>query len=298
MLLVICGWSVVMAGILVYANRKWKGPAARKSEWSDTQSANRLTDEEIQLLNRYAEYSTFAVTNVLSNTSPEAISPFVLNAPSTFADIARFYPINPGVQMIDPMLERKNLSVLRLPDGPAIEGRWVTEDGRRIEAVFRLQEDELLLDWHHFVRFGDVPWSLFLSGAGPEKGEFRLLTRRRLSRMVLDRDSSRPLSVEFYAPRFGNPDDHGPASPPFDLDWNSEAATMLTAAFEQAGEGRQPFESFLPAMESDDEMIRVRVVVRRIQEEETMRFEIVEVRACHWLQHDDPGIHREPEDPE
>ncbi len=290
MLLLIFGWSVIMAGIIFVSNRYWKGGSAREAEWNTTSRENQLSDEDFEFLNRYAQYCDQAVHHVISNNTPEQISQFVINPPQSFADIARFYPMNPGIQILDPRLQRVAMSVIRLPEGPAIEGRWLSEDGQLIEAVFRQVDQELLLDWHHFVRFSQHPWALFLAGAGPNQAEFRLLARQRLTRMILDDSSERPLSVVFHAPRFGRPDDPGPPSPPFDLDWDSDAARMLMAGFNQARSGVRPFSSLLPSLESDDEMIRVRVVIRRIDEEEERRFEIVEVPACHWLQHDDTGI--------
>jgi len=298
MLLLVFGWSALMAGIILFANHRWKGAAARQAEWGGGKFRSGLTNEDYELLNRYAEFCHLLIMNVVAHNRPEEISQFVLNAPTTFSDMARFYRMNPGTQILEPQLQREAFSVIRLPEGTAIEGRWQTGDGRVIEAVFRDEGDGLLLDWHHFVRYSDLPLGLFLAGNGPDEAEFRLLARQRLTRMVLDDAGERPMSVVFYPPRFGFPMDPGPPSPPIDLDWHSDAARKLLAGLEQARAGRKPFQSLLPAMESDDEMIRVRVVLRRIEEEDgERRFEIVEVRSCHWLEHEDFGIPGQP-DPE
>lgn len=280
-----------MAALVMVANKFWKSPSdLRGGEVVRQYQANQLTAEDIAFLNRHIESCENAVRILAQSSQPEAISPLIINAPEALKDIGSFYPLNPGVQMFEPRLEREAVSMLRLPEGNAIEGRWRSQDGRLIEAVFMEKDDEVWVDWHHFVRFSEYPWSLFLAGNGPDQAEFRLLARQRLTRMALDDGVLRPMSVEFFSPRFGQTSDIGSASPPFDLSRNSEAAAMLSAGFAQAKAGRMPFGSLLPPMESDAETIRVRVVVRRIEEEESRRFEIVEVRACHWLQHDDAGI--------
>lgn len=290
LLVLIVGWSFVMAGIIVFSNHYWKKPDRRDKASIQDAPEQSLSHDEIRMLNQHVEVVEAVVKHVVASTTPETISPYVLDAPSTFTDIARYYPMNPGVQILEPALQREDISIIRLPEGPAIEARWIHEDGRHVEAVFRMENDELRLDWHHFVRFSDVPWQLFLSGGGPDLAQFRLLARRRLTRMVLDDASARPLSIEFFAPRFGDPGHLGPASPPFDLDRDGELARKLTAAFDQSRGGIRPFGSLLPPMEADDEVIRVRVTVRRTGARGDHQFELVELHACHWLQHDDPGL--------
>lgn len=288
MILLVLGWSVVMAGIVMFANR-WKGNESRSTDWTPPVAENQLTAADYELLRAHAGFCQAVLGNVLSNTTPEQISPVVFHSRGAFSDMVRFYRTNPGTQMLETGIVSEGISVIHLPDGPAIEGRWRAEDGRLIDAVFRREDDQWLLDWHQFARFSEFPWGLFLSGEGPEEAEFRLLVRQRQTRQTLDY-GERPMSLVFHAPRFGRPDEPGPSSPIFELEWESDSARMLMAGFHQAREGRRPFRSVLPNVEPDDEMMRVRVVIRRIDDEEERRFEIVEVRACHWIQIDDPGV--------
>jgi hypothetical protein len=288
MILLAVGWSMVMAGIVLVSNRCWKGNESQRTEWSRPVE-NHLTAEQQEFLREHVPACQFVIGSVLSHATPEEISPFVFNSREAFSDMVRFYGMNPSTQMFEVPLKPQGFSIIQLNGAPAIEARWQAEDGRLIDAVFRQEEEGWRLDWHHFARFSQYPWGLFLAGNGPEEAEFRLLARQRLVRTILDQDD-RPLSLVLHAPRFGRPDDPGPPSPVFELDWESEAARILMAGFNQAREGRRPFGSLLPHVESDEEMMRVRVVVRRIEVEDERLFEIVEVRACHWLQFDDPGI--------
>jgi len=288
MLALILGWSVVMAAIILVVNRQWKGGAARNAEWAPDRE-NKVMAEEHEFINEHAAACQAIMGQVLSFAAPEQISPFVFNSRKTFSDMVRFHGMNPGTQILEVPMRPQRFTVLHLPEGPAIEGRWIAEDGRLVDAVFRKEDGEWRLDWHHFARFSEYPWGLFLAGDGPEQAEFRLLARQRVLRA--DADQRPPyMSVFFHVPRFARPDEPGPPSPLFELEWDSAAARMLMAGFHQTREGRQPFLSRLPSLEAEHDMIRVRVVVRRIEDDDGRRFEIVEVRACHWIQHDDPGI--------
>jgi hypothetical protein len=288
MILLVIGWSMVMAVILLVANRYWKGKEVRSADWKAPEE-KRLTAEQHEFIREHAAACQDVIANVLSHVTPEQLNPYVFNSRGTFPDMMRYYRMNPGTQMMEVPIRSVGITVLELPEGPAIEGRWVTEDGRFIDAVFREENGEWRLDWHHFARFSEHPWPLFLAGDGPEQAEFRLLVRRRLVRSILDMEG-RPLSLVFHAPRFARPDDPGPPSPVFELDFESKPARILMAGFNQARNGQRPFQSLLPRVEPDEDMMRVRVVMRRIEGEEERRFEIVDVLACHWLQHEDLGV--------
>lgn len=293
--LLVLGWCLVMGLIILVARQQWKVNEMRSDEWSRP-TGNQLTSDQYDFLREHASACQLVIGNVLSFSTPEHVSQHVFNARMAFSDMVRFHRTNPGTQMLEVPMLTDGFTVLQLPGELAIEGRWLAEDGRLVDAVFRMEEGEWRLDWHHFARYSDYPWALFLAGDGPEQAEFRLLVRQRLARTtILDTDSL-PLSVVFHAPRFGYPNDPGPPSPAFDLDWDSDAARVLVAGFDQSRQGRQPFQSILPSVEKDDEMMRVRLVVKRIEEDGVRRFEIVEVLACHWLQHDDPGVSLEAGD--
>lgn len=288
MLMLIVVWTLVMAAVVFMANHLWSPSDPRTESWA-AQTEPQADPRDQELLQEHFEACQQVLGNLVSNSTPEGISPYVFNRLDVFSDIVRYYRLNPGTQISDTRIDMDGMSVIHLPDGPAIEGHWKAEDGRMIDVVFRRQDDQWLVDWHHFARYSDHPWALFLAGDGPDEAEFRLLARQRLTRQVIDEDLSK-LSLALHAPRFARPDDPGPASPVFELEWDSEQARMLMAGFDQAHNGRRPFGSKLPQPEPDDDMMRIRLVVRRIDEENARRFEIVEVRACHWLQLDHPGV--------
>lgn len=290
MLALVFGWTFVTAAIVFVANHYWRSSDPRSEAWQAQQAEERLTSEDSELLRQYAGQCEQLLLNLLSQNSPEGVSPFVFNRLDAFSDIIKYYQSNPGTQITDSNIMMHRMSVIHLPEGPAIEGQWITEDGRLIDVVFRRQDDQWLVDWHHFARFSEHPWALFLAGDGPDEAEFRLLVRQRLLRQVLLDESEDRLSLAFHAPRFGRPDDPGPASSAFDLEWDDERAKLLMAGFNQAREGNRPFGSILPPPEPDEDMMRVRIVIRRIDGENERIFEIVDVLACHWLQLDHPGV--------
>ena len=291
MMLLVVGWTVIMAGLVFVANRYWRGSDPRTEEWAELAFDATLVQDR-ELLQEASAACQNVLNNLISHNTPEQIRPFVFNRTGTFSDIIRYYQSNTGTQIAGTTIELTGMSVIHLPDGPAIEGHWRTEDGRMIDAVFRREDGEWLVDWHHFARFSEHPWPLFLAGDGPDEAEFRLLVRQRLSRVApgLDLDH---LSLAFHEPRFARPHDPGAASPAFALDWDSPEAELLMAGFEQARNGDRPFGARLPVPETDDDMMRVRVVIRRIEADEEdgeRRFEIIRVVACHWLQLDHPGV--------
>jgi len=214
--------------------------------------------------------------------------------------MARFYRLNPMPPPGESRVIKSELSVIRLPEGPAIEGRWELDDGRLFDVIFRSENGEWLVDWHHFARYSSHPWRLFLSGDGPDVGEFRLLVRRRLGLDVFKEkeDPESPLEFVFHAPQFGHPDEPGPASPVFVLERGSMHARRLMMGFEQYRSADRAFRALLPAVEPDDEMMRVRVVVRRIDDIGGPRFELEEIKAIHWIEHDDPGLSFEKTEPD
>lgn len=281
------GWCAVMVVIVLLANHFWNYDEDRRSEWQRSDEPRRLTAADYDLLHRHEGECRQALAGLLAGNSPESINPFVFNAVAALPDMVRFYAMNPSTRINIDELAPAGMSVIHLPDGPAIEGRWRTEDGRQIDVVFRNERGNWRVDWHHFARFSDHPWPLFLAGDGPAEGEFRLLARRRLASEELAPDQ--PLSLVFHNPKFADPQERSTPSPEFELVQSSPAARLLIAGLQMASAGNHPFDSLLPAIEADD-MLRVRVRVRRIDDEERRRFELLEVIACHWLQLDDPGL--------
>ena len=287
MLKLVSGWLLVLALIIYGARSKWgantfipeqpapvaKGPLENSAE--DLALLNESFDECLKTFSAY-----------LNAGIPEQQNQYVLSPLDTVSKMARFYSQNPSEKIDPSSLSQESRSVLHLPDAAAIETAWKSTDGRRFDAVFVKENDEWRLDWNHFVRYSDYPWSLFLAGSGQPEGEFRLLARERLPEERKDADS---VSIVFYAPRFGQPGETGSQSPEFLVSRTSEAGKLLDAAFKAARKGDKAFGSKLTGFDPD-ELIRVRVKVRRSDEGLERKFEITEVVACHWYSVDEPGV--------
>ena len=289
MLKLMLGWLAVLALIILGARKMWHAPAAptRAVEATSPDAPPVLTSEDLALLQQAAPVCGRVFENFLAAGTPEARNQFVLAPAATAARMARFYSLNP-MPTIDPAkLQVTASGLLHLPDGEkAFAAHWTAEDGRIFDVAFRRENDEWRLDWEHFVRYSDYPWSLFLAGSGPEEGEFRLLARERLAE---ERKTADTISLVLYTPRFGNPGEAGLQSPEFLVTRDSADGRLLDAAFAQARRGGRIFGSSLPPLDPD-QMIRLRVKVRRSEGELERKYEITRVLACHWYELDAPGV--------
>lgn len=297
MLKLVSGWTLLLAIIVFAARSKWHVETdTPKQDTTITKSGKELPEEDKILLNKSSQSCIETFSRFLAAGIPEQQNQFVLSPLETAAKMARFYSQNPSGNIDPSTLKRESGSVIHLPETPAIETVWKAEDGRRFDAVFINENDEWRLDWDHYARYSDYPWALFLAGSGNPEGEFRLLARERLAEERKEADS---ISVVFYAPRFGQPKETGYQSPEFLIPRNSESGKLLDAAFKAARKGVKPFDSQLTDFDPD-ELIRVRVKVRRTEMGMERKFEVTEVVACHWYSVDDPGvvIEDEPVEPE
>lgn len=249
--------------------------------------------EDIALLDQASHACHQAFVGFLSAGTPEARNQFVLSPITTAARMARFYSLNPMVNIDPQTLEFKSRSVIHLPDRKAIETQWSATDGRIVDAVFMEENGEWRLDWDHFARFSDYPWALFLAGSEKDVGEFRLLARERLAE---ERKSEESISLVLYAPRFGSASETGFQSPEFLVRRDSRNGRLLDAAFKLERSGKRVFGVNVPNMNPEG-LIRVRVKVRRIEGDMGRRFEIEDVLACHWYSASDPGV-QIPEQPD
>ena len=277
--ILLCG-MLLAAGFILDRQRARVKPDAREPV------AAGPTLEETAFLTEAGPQVSRVFLGFLSAGTPEARNQFVLNPIDTASRMARFYDLNPLVNIAPETLVGQESAVVELPAGRAIETLWKTQDKNVIETVFVRHDNEWRLDWDHYVRFSTYPWSLFLAGSGEDVGEFRLLARQRL---VEERKDADHLSVVFYAPRFGQGNATGFQSPEFLLKRDSENGRLLEAAFNLEREGGRPFGSRL-APENPEALIRVRVKVRRVKDDTGSRFELVGVLACHWYSADGPGV--------
>lgn len=296
MLKLIAGWTILLTLIIVGARKLYPSTDTPSSASSGvvSQAESQPSVEDTVLYQSAAPKCGQAFANFLAAGTPEARNQFVLAPVSTAARMAHFHSLN-SVPEIDPAsVQLINSGLLSLPDGKAFEAHWEIAGGKILETVFRKENDEWRLDWEHFARYSDHPWTLFLAGTGPDEGEFRLLARERLAE---ERKEEKTISLALYAPRFGIPREAGFQSPEFLVARDSKDGRLLDAAFKLMRGGGRVFGSKLPSIDPDD-MIRVRVNVRRIGSEDERKYEITAVKACHWFTLDDPGVSPEPPAPE
>lgn len=256
----------------------------RGEESQGLQISDRARDREF--LREVFPSCQAAFAQFLHSPSPEARMQWVHESAELARPMTRFYQSNlPYRPETTP--EHDYLGVLESPTGLIIESLWGDEDGRRIEAHFRNDGGEWRLDWKGFVRFSETPWVMFVAGGGAEVQEFRLLARERLAE---ERRLEPSISLVLHPPRFGVPEEPGPASQEFEVPRLSEVGRKLEALFKLKREDKAPFGARLPSLDPV-EMIRVRLRVRRIDDETSRRkFEIEEVLAGHWMGIADPGI--------
>ncbi len=310
MLKLVPAWSLVLALLVLLANRFWAPKNQPVRELVETKAAFELTDEEARLLQTASRDCAQVFLGFIAQRSPTQRSQFVLSKGNTVSRMVRFYSLNPLPVIAPEALKVATSGILRLPDGEmAFKALWDSQDGNLYDAVFRRENDQWLLDWDHFARYNDYPWPLFISGLGPEEGEFRLLARERLAE---ERKHEPSISIMLYSPLIGTPGQAGFQSPEFLVPRSGTAGQLLDAAFQLARDQSMPpahalygqlldaafqlardggsvFDSNITDLNPDG-MIRVRVKVRRYEQENERKFEITEVLACHWYSIDDPGV--------
>jgi len=233
-----------------------------------------------------------AFARFLNAASAETRMQWVYGSVDVAGPMTRFYQGNLPYRP-EKVPKQSFVGVIETPAGPIIESLWVDEDGRQIEAYFRNDDGKWRLDWEGFVRFSETPWVMFVAGGGKDVQEFRLLARERLAD---ERQLEPKISLVLHPPRFGVPEEVGPASREFEVSRVSEAGKSLEALFRLKREGGAPLGAQLPSQDPD-EMIRVRLRVRRIDDDISRRkFEIEEVLAGHWMGVPDSGIPEEDEE--
>lgn len=287
MIKLMLGWTLVLAIIVFGARKLWHAEPQKRGEVvASANQAHVPNAEEQELMQTAGPLCGRIFQSFLNAGTPEARNQFVLSPVTTASRMARFYSMNPLVNIKPETLGLSATGLVRLPGGVAFEARWEAKDGRIFDAVFRQESGEWRLDWDHFARFSDYPWALFIAGSGPEEGEFRLLARERLA---AERKNEPEISIVLYAPRFGAPAEAGFQSPEFLVSRNTLDGQLLDAAFELARSGRRVFDADMDDINPDG-MIRVRVKVRRYEVEMERKFEITGVTACHWYSVDEPGV--------
>jgi hypothetical protein len=283
--MLMAGWTLLLV-LIVFGARRYLGSASQQQAPRAAAEAPALTDVDRELMQASGSLCAQVFEGYLNAGTPEIRNQFVLSPIITASRMARFYSMNPVTNIRPETLALAASGVVKLPGGTAFEARWDGSDGKNYDAVFHQENGEWRLDWEHFVRYSDYPWALFIAGSGPDEGEFRLLARERLA---AERKTEPDISIVLYAPRFGNPAEAGFQSPEFLVSRDTVDGQLLDAAFELARSERKVFGATMADINPEG-MIRVRVRVRRDEDDSERKFKITGVSACHWYSVNDPGV--------
>jgi hypothetical protein len=285
--LLLLAWVIVIALILGIARLLFYQDSGEiKPSVIAAPKENELTAEDLIFKNEEEPRCSQVFGAFLSASSPEERNQYVINPVKTASRMALFYSLNPLTNIDPSTLSLAKSAPLKFSNGRALETVWNTPNSRQIDAVFIQEAGEWRIDWDHFVRFSDFPWSLFLAGSGEPTGEFRLLARERLAE---ERKNEDTISIVLYAPRPGTLMDIGQQSPEFLIPRASENGKLLEAALKLEREDKRPFGLQLASPNPND-LIRLRVKVNRVQKELERHFEIEKIIACHWYSIDEQGV--------
>jgi hypothetical protein len=284
-------WLVLV--ILVVWPRVQKARAAKEREsllraGKGNLAEGTMADERIALMMTALPECHRALAGFLTGGTPEIRNQFVADPIGTAGEMAIFYQANPFPRIETKGLKRIGQEAILVGGEWVIETRWQGDDGVEFDAVFRREGKGWKLDWKHFSRYGDSPWPLFLAGEGDAESEFRLLARKVADGGEAERAGSR-LRIALMSPEFGNSLGGGMASPELVVDRRSDEGLLLQAAFDAAARGESLFGGKLKPMEPDD-LIRVRVRIKRGEFGGVRSFTLERVVACHWMGVDDAGF--------
>jgi hypothetical protein len=283
---IVC-WAVLMSLLVwkrIYDTRHKVGANAKTVNLAE----GTMADEKIAFLNRALPDCQRALIGFLTGGAPEIRNQFVADPIETAGILAGFYKNNPFPSIEVAELRRTGQQPIKVGEEWMIETRWNDGKGQEVDALFRRNGSVWKLDWEHFIRYGGYSWPLFLAGEGPAEVEFRLLARRVTTGEKAEADSSR-LRFALLSPVFGRPAEFGVESPEFVVNSYSDEGLLLGAAFDSKRSGKPIFEGELTPMEPEN-LVRVRVRIKRGEFAGARSFELEEVMACHWIGVDDPGF--------
>lgn len=289
MLKIVISWTFIM--LLAVWLRHHYGKTGSEQEALDKialgMTKGTLADENVALLNGALPDCHRALGGFLTAGTPESRNQFVVDPIQTAGKMAAFYSFNQLPKVDVKSLRRTGQEVIQVGGSRMILTRWQEPDGVEFDAVFRKDSGTWRLDWKHFSRYSEYPWTLFLAGDGPNEAEFRLLARQRLTDLDSERIGSR-LVFTMFAPVFGKPNETGMESPDFIVDRRSDEGLLLGAALADREAGRRIFGQTLPLPEADSD-IRIHVRVKRSELGGIRTFTLEKVIACHWIDSEATG---------
>ena len=252
---------------------------------TEISNASAYSDRDILLLRQAFPRCRENLTKFLDAKTASERAELSFSPDQAITHMAYFEVFSPMAKINPQAITHLESAVLELPIGLAIESHWKSEKGHIFSTVFIESGNDWRLDWEHFARFSDGSWPLFLAGSGPPEGTFRLLARERLT----DERETTVIRMTLYAASSENSHQTGNPSPEFTVPRDTRNGRLLDAAFKLARSNKLPFGVKLPLIDPEG-LIRVRVKIRRVQESDSRRFELVSVIACHWYSTVEPGV--------
>lgn len=287
----VVAWIFVLGTVIAVRHFLTKADQEKEigKQGEENMAEGTMADERVAIMASALPQCHQALAGFLTAGTPEARNQFVADPINTAARMAAFYGSNPFPRVDLKAVSRIGQQPLKVGGEWMIETRWQEgEDGACFDAVFRRGPGGWMLDWDHFARYCDKPWSLFLAGEGSEEAEFRLLARKVSGGDAAGQAGS-GLRFELLAPVFGRPLESGAVSPEMVVARRSDEGLLLEAAFNAKEEGKPLFGSLMETMEPEG-LVRVRVRVKRGEFGGVRSFDVSKVVACHWMSSDEAGF--------
>lgn len=293
---IMAAWLLLIACIVLLAKWMWGDEPISTTIVPENEllvSDQRKAESDQSFVNAAFSECKSVLLRFLSTEVVRERYALVVPRESLEMQMAQYYQLNALEKIREEDLELIGSTVVHLPEGNTILTQWETKSGHLFDAAFRLDGSAWKLDWDHFARHSPHDWPLFCAGSGPEEVEFRLLAREKVAMGVEDQNA---YSVVLYAPKQMRIADAGFKAQMQPMLRESRDARMLRAAFKLAQEGKPLFGSALRDINPQD-MIRVRVMVRRISGPGMPNFKITKVLACHWYESSAWGVDPDADSP-
>ncbi len=275
-------WLVILlsaAGLRYYFS---DSNANRHSSVSDSHSSRYVLKEKENLLREALPLCDQLLRSFIASNTAEEMGSGILKK-DNFADQIGLFIASQKLVQLDPnSITRTQQDFIQLGREWVIWTQWKDTSGEiQFDAVFRKDGDKWKLDWPAFSRFHPVSWTDFHAGKGPERSEFKLLARL-LREDETSRSDSDFMQVLMVEPVWGKPNEISQAQSVFMVDWMSKEAQSLSAAFEVRKKDRILYNAKITPMEPE-EWIRLSVVISRDELDGKFRFNLDEIKACHWV---------------
>lgn len=274
-------WLLLIICIILLAKWIWGDEPVSTTAIPEDQSSavdeSKAKSDQSMLDSAFPECKS-VLLRFLSTEVVRARYALVIPLESVETRMDQYYQLNAVEKIREEDLKLSGRTIVHLPEGITILSQWETKGGHVFDAAFRLDGSAWKLDWDHFVRYGPCDWPLFCAGSGPDEMEFRLLAREKSALGEEDQDD---YSVVLYAPKQMRIAHAGFKAQTLPMHRESRDARLLRAAFKRAQDGKSLFGSVIKDINPQD-MIRVRVMVRRIPGPGMPNFQITKVFACHW----------------